>query len=136
MEFRQTALENRYLLLLALSALRKNQGSGAANTAYEITTQAIKWGYVESRESPAGAMLERWIKNRNPPAWAAKASARILADEVEYTPKSKEEQQAFALMLAEALPDLAAHALISLVNPALSQILDPALIGQACENRR
>lgn len=135
-DFRQTAIQNRYLLLLALRTIRKQQGSGAANTAYEITQESIKRSFVEQREAPAGEMLERWIKNRNPPAWPLKGAAILLAKEPEYSPHSEAEKAGFALTFAEAMPDSSWEELYRELCPGLKTKIGEEIMQQACENRR
>ena len=105
MTFRQTALDNRHQLLLSLSYFRRTQnGMGHADLAEEITQVAIMNGFTEQRTPPKGNTLNSWIRNREVPAWALKASSLLLLDIPEYQPKSDEESKALALTLAEAYP--------------------------------
>jgi hypothetical protein len=136
LDFRQAALKHRYILLLALRTIRKRQGEGAANTIYEITQLAIRSGYVEPRAAPAGEMLERWIKNQNPPAWPLKSAAILLARETEYMPRNEQEKAAFALTFAEAMPDKNAQHLHLGLCLNLQKIIDISTLEKACELRR
>lgn len=136
MDFRNIGLANRYKLLLALSHRRKRDGSGAANTVFEITTKAIKCDYIQDRETPAGAMLERWIKNRNPPAWAAKATARLLAEAIDYSPQEEAEKLAFSLTLVEALPDQGPEAIYEELPKQLQDSITLGLIQEAYKHKK
>ncbi len=89
-DFRKTALETRYLLLLAITHLRKKNHFGASEIALELTTNAIKHHLLEQREVPTGAMLQRWIKNKNPPAWIIKSATLLLIESSSYKPQENE----------------------------------------------
>lgn len=103
-DFRITALETRYLLLLAITHIRKKSHFGASEIAMEITTNAINNHLIEPRKPPTGAMLQRWIKNKNPPAWAIKSATLLLKDSMTFNP-TENEKIPFSFTLAELYPD-------------------------------
>lgn len=136
MDFRQTALKNRYRLLLSLSHFKKREGSGPAQTIAELTQKAIDWGYVEDRETPKGSMLETWIKKQEGPAWATKGAARMLLVIKHYAPQDDLESQAFALTLAEAMPEQTPEQLFALIPPDLQSHIDLDLLTKACKFKK
>ena len=136
MNCRKIALDNRYLLLLAISYQNKKLGNGAANTVYELTQNAIKWGYSKPREAPKGSILNRWIQQKEAPAWATKAAARQLLGCAEYVPKTDGEVLALGLCLAEALPDQAPDQLQRLLPSALVAKLTRDILEWACSARK
>lgn len=103
-DFRKIAIETRYLLLLSLTYIRKKARIGASEIAIEIATTAIEHHLIEARPPPTGAMLQRWIKNKNPPAWAIKSATLLLTNTDTFEPNEKE-QVPFAFTLIELYPD-------------------------------
>lgn len=89
-DFRKIALETRHLLLLAITHLRKKENIGASKISVEITENAIKNHLIEPRKPPTGAMIQRWIKNKNPPAWAVKSTTILLKNSTIFEPNENE----------------------------------------------
>jgi|GEM_PF-4268387 len=101
MIFRQSAMENRYKLLLSLIYANKTRGAGSAATGYEIGHNAKRLGLVDSAKEIKGTTLESWIKTKKIPAWAARSAADLLLQDINYSPKDESELNSFLLMLVE-----------------------------------
>jgi hypothetical protein len=136
MDFRQTALDNRHRLLVSLSYLNRQAGTGAAGTVSEITRKAIAWGYVPERNTPTGELMGTWVRRRAIPAWAAKAAARLLLQLTEYKPNTLEETAALALMLAEGFPEADDQTLRSQIPDHLRSFLVDDVISKAIHVRK
>ena len=136
MNFRQTALDNRYQLIVAIAFLERQKGCSASSTAYEICQKATQWGYTGPRKPPKGNTLDMWIKRKEVPAWASKAVSRMLLDNPNFKPQSQQQIWALALTLAEAFPDLLPNELHQRIPLTLQEQITFDLIHQACENRK
>ena len=134
-EFRKVALDSRYELLRSLSYFGRQAGQGPAATAYAVTQEAIKRGFVAPRKPVSGAVFDGWIREKNPPAWAVKSALFLLLDEVEFSP-SENEMAAIALTLAELFPDDNEQNLINLFPGNLRQLPWLDVLRLACQARK
>lgn len=129
-DFRKIAIETRYLLLLSLTYIRKKAHVGASEIAMEITTTAIEHNFLEARPPPTGAMLQRWIKNKNPPAWAIKSATLLLTKSTTFEPNEKE-QVPFAFTLIELYPDESTENIFHKIAPNIKTNVSLALLEKA-----
>lgn len=134
-EFRKIALENRYELLRSLSYFGRQAGQGPGATAYAITQEAIKRGFVAQRKPVSGVVLDGWIREKNPPAWAVKGALFLLLDEDEFAP-SENEMAAVALTLAELFPDADERQLLSFFHGQLRELPWLDVLKLACQARK
>ena len=134
-EFRKIALGHRYELLRSLSYFGRQAGQGPAATAYAVTQEAIKRGFVAQRKPASGAAFDGWIRERNPPAWAVKGALFLLLDEEEFSP-SENEMAAVALTLSELFPDENERQLLSFFNGRLRQLPWLDVLTLACQARK
>ncbi|MCP5015844.1 MAG: hypothetical protein GY938_11345 [Ketobacter sp.] len=134
-DFRKTALGCRYQLLRSLSYFGRQSGQGPATTAYELTQIAIRCGFVSDRKPVSGAVLDGWIRDKNPPAWAVKAAVVMLFDVSSYTP-NYEEMAAMALVLGELFPDDSAEDLKGHLPESLQDLDWPPVLAWACDARK
>ena len=80
-------LKNRSIVLKAFSF---NVKGSDAERGRLLTTKAIERGYVSARDPVSGAMLQKWLKAKEAPAWAYNASLVILLDKG-WSPQSEGE---------------------------------------------
>ncbi|MBL4900921.1 MAG: hypothetical protein JKX76_15025 [Colwellia sp.] len=80
-------LENRSIVLKAFSL---NVKGSDAERGKLLTTKAIESGYVSARDPVSGAMLQKWLKAKEAPAWAYNTSLVILLDKG-WSPQSEDE---------------------------------------------
>lgn len=80
--------------------------------AFELTQIAIRCGFVDERKPVSGVVLDGWIRDKNPPAWAVKAAAVILFDVAEFAP-TEDEMAAIGSVLAELFPEDSVEELIA-----------------------
>ena len=97
MSLKEEILINRYLLIR--SYLYLSSGS-QREQAQRLTETAIRLGYVENRSPISGQTSRKWVKEKNPPAWACKAASAILLAN-QYKPSSEIEKLVWAYYLRE-----------------------------------
>lgn len=129
-DFRKIAIETRYLLLLSITYIRKKAHIGASEIAIEITTTAIEHNLIEARPPPTGAMLQRWIKNKNPPAWAIKGATLLLTNSTKFEPNEKE-QIPFAFTLIDLYPDESSENIFHKIPPNIRTTVPLELLEKA-----
>ena len=134
-DFRKQALAHRFELLRSLSYFGRKNGQGAAGTAYELTQVAMRCGFVGERKPATGVVLDGWIREKNPPAWAVKAAVVMLFDLPEHTP-SYEEMAAMGLVLAELFPDDSAEDLAGHLPEHLQGLEWEPVLKLACGARK
>ncbi len=134
-EFRKRALAQRYALLRSLSFFGRQSGQGPAAVAYELTQIAKQCGFVGDRKPVSGAVLDGWIREKNPPAWAVKAAVVMLFEVPEFSP-SEDEMAAIGLVLAELFPDDSLADLTGQVPEFLSHLDWGPVLELACSARK
>ena len=134
-EFRKVALEHRFELLGSLSFIYRKTGQGASATAYAVTQEAIKQGFVEPRNPVSGAVFDKWIREGNPPAWAVKGALFLLLKESEFSPRVNE-MAAVGLTLAELFPDDDAESLLRFFDGGLAELPWSDVLALACQARK
>ncbi|MCG8313806.1 MAG: hypothetical protein MI976_11365 [Pseudomonadales bacterium] len=134
-EFRRIALDNRYELLRSLSYFSRRAGQGPASSAYAVTQEAIKRGFVAQRKPVSGIVFDGWIRDKNPPAWAVRGALFLLLDEAAFSP-SENEMASIALTLAELFPDKNEGELLAFLQGQLATLPWSEVVSLACKVRK
>ena len=134
-DFRKIALENRYELLRSLAYFGRQAGQGPAATAYAVTQEAIKRGFVAPRKPVSGAVFDGWIREKNPPAWAIKGALFLLLEEPDFSPTDNE-MAAVGLTLAELFPDENEQQLMDFFEGNLRKLPWSEVLSLACQARK